>query len=145
MLTPEVLPKLQKAMADGDSAVRYWGTLGILMRGQVAVAVTRAELRSALADASPEIRIVAAQALAQFGSESERNEVLPLLATHADWSKQSVFNALAALNSIDALGRKAASLATTIQSLPTNGPSPHVRYSSYVPRLVEDLQLRIKQ
>jgi arylsulfatase A-like enzyme len=144
MLTPQALPALRKAMRDRDSAVRYWATLGLLMRGGEAVAAARAELTGALTDASAEVRITAAEALGHFGNETELKRVLPLLAEQADWKKHDVFSALAALNSLDALGMKAAPVAALINSLPTNGPSPHPRYNSYVPRLKEDLGARFK-
>ena len=144
MLSPEVLPVLKKSMTDPDSAVRYWAALGILMRGQPAVDLAHAELRTALQDSCTDVRITAAQALGQFGTEADLKEVLPFLADQGDWKKHNVFSALAALNSLDALDAKAASLAATIRSLATNGPSPNARYNSYVPRLVEDLQARFK-
>ena len=37
-LEPAALPELVSALKDDDSAVRYWAALGILMRGQDAVA-----------------------------------------------------------------------------------------------------------
>jgi uncharacterized sulfatase len=144
LLDPAALPKLRNALKDRDSAVRYWGALGILMRGEAAATAAHDDLRAALADESAEVRIVAAQALAQYGSEADRREVLPILARYANWNQQNVFTAIAALNSLDALGDKAAPIADAIRSLSTNGPSPHARYSSYVPRLVEDLQMRFK-
>ena len=144
MLSPDALPALKKAMTDKDSAVRYWGVLGVLMRGQPAVAAAHPELRAAFKDASTEVRIAAAQALGQFGTETDLKEVLPFLADQADWQKHNVFSALAALNSIDALEAKAAPLAEAIKSLPTKGPSPSGRYNSYVPRLIEDLQAKFK-
>ena len=144
MLSQDALPALKKAMSDSDSAVRYWGVLGVLMRGQPAVASARAELQVAFRDSSTDVRIAAAQALGQFGTEADLKEVLPHLADQADWQKHTVFSALAALNSLDALEAKAAPLAATIQSLPKTGPSPNGRYNSYVPRLVEDLQAKFK-
>jgi len=144
MFQPEALPGLRKATTDSDSAVRYWAVLGVLMRGQLAVDAAHNELRVALKDSSADVRITAAQALGQFGTETDLAEVLPLLAGQADWSKHSVFSAVAALNSIDALGAKAAPLAAIIRSMPTNGPAPDIRFKSYVPRLVEDLQERFK-
>ena len=144
MLSQDTLPALKKAMSDSDSAVRYWGVLGVLMRGQPAVASARAELQGAFRDSSTDVRIAAAQALGQFGTEADLKEVLPHLADQADWQKHTVFSALAALNSLDALEAKAAPLAATIQSLPKTGPSPNGRYNSYVPRLVEDLQAKFK-
>ncbi len=144
MLQPGTVPALQQALADADSAVRYWGALGLLMRGPTAVEAARAELRAALQDASADVRITAAQALGQFGTDADRQEILPILAAHADWSRHGVFSAIAALNSLDALGAKAAPVARLIQTLPTKGASPNGRYNSYVPRLVEDLQARFK-
>ena len=142
MLQPDALPALRKALRDEDSAVRYWATLGILMRGQPAVRAARTELQTALKDSSADVRITAAQALGQFGSEVDLKESLPLLADHADWKQHDVFSALAALNSLDALGPKAAPLAALFKTMPTNGPAPDVRYKSYVARLVEELQNR---
>jgi len=144
MLSPDALPALRQAMIDADSAVRYWGVLGVLMRGQPAVAASQAELHVALGDSSTDVRITAAQALGQFGTDADLKEILPILADQANWKRHTVFSALAALNSLDALGMKAAPLAGVIKSMPTNGPSPNVRYNSYVPRLVEDLQERFK-
>ena len=37
MLEPDATPKLVKAMGDNDSAVRYWGAMGILMRERAGV------------------------------------------------------------------------------------------------------------
>ena len=144
MLQPDALPALRKAMTDSDSAVRYWAVLGVLMRRQSAVDAAHAELRGTMKDSSVDVRITAAQALGQFGPEADLKEVLPLLAGQADWSKQSVFSAIAALNSIDALGAKASPLAVIIRLMPTNGLAPDVRFKSCVPRLVEDLQERFK-
>lgn len=143
-LQPGTLPALQKAMTDTDSVVRYWGALGVLMRGPAAVTATRAELRAALKDSSPDVRITAAQALGQFGADADLKEVLPLLAAHANWSKHGLFSAVAALNSLDTLGTKAAPVAPVIHGLPKKGSSPNGRYNSYVPRLLEDLQARFK-
>ena len=48
MLGPEAVPALKKAFKDGDSAVRYWAALGMLMRGAHGVPSARGELRAAL-------------------------------------------------------------------------------------------------
>lgn len=142
MLEPDALPALTAAVGDADNAVRYWAVLGVLMRGEPAVRASEAELRKALKDSSPDVSLTAAEALAQFGSETDLKLVLPLLVERANWKKHNVFSSLAALNSLDALGTKAAPVADWIRSLPTNGPSPNVRFNSYVPRLVEHLSER---
>ena len=94
--------------------------------------------------ASADVRITAAQALAQFGGEADVKAMLPLLADHADWKNYTVFSSLATLNSLDALGTKAVPLATLIKTMPTNGPAPDAHYKSYVGRLIEDLRDRLK-
>jgi arylsulfatase A-like enzyme len=142
MLRPDALPALKKAMTDTDSAVRYWGALGVLMRGEPGVAAAREELRVALKDASTDVRIVAAQALGQFGTEADLKDVLPSLVASADWSKNSVFSSLAALSSLDALGKKAAPVAPAILALPEKGESPAARFNGYVPRLLEEIKAR---
>jgi len=147
MLEPEALPALKQALADAgaadaDSAVRYWAALGILMRGKAGVESAHAELTRALGDASPYVQIVAAETLARYGDEGDLQTALPLLAAHADWAKNDVFVSMAALASLDALGAKAAPLAEQIKALPDKGPAPDGRYSSYVPRLLEDLRSR---
>jgi len=144
MLQADALPAMRKAMKDSDSAVRYWAALGILMRGESAVGSARKELEAALKDSSVDVRITAAQALGQFGTEADTKEILPLLVEQADWKKHGVFSSLAALNSLDALGAKAAPVASALATLPAKGPVPHNRYSSYVPRLLEDLQAKLK-
>jgi arylsulfatase A-like enzyme len=143
MLQPEALAALKKAMLDSDSIVRYWGVLGVLMRGEDGVSAARAELRAALKDPSTDVRITAAQALGQFGADLE--ETLPLLADLANWKTHGVFSAMAALNSLDALGAQAAPVAGIIRALPATGPVPHERYSSYVPWLIESLREKLKE
>lgn len=145
MLEASELPALHRAMKDADAVVRYWGALGILMRGSEAVMASRAELLEVLGDPSADVRITAAQALGQFGTDTDLGLALPLLAEHADWSKHSVFSAMAALNSLDALGPKAAPLTSLLKAAPVVGPVPDERYKPYVPRLLTDLQARITQ
>src|SRR5262249_43953050 len=70
-LKPKALGQLREGLKDKDSAVRYWAALGILMRGSGAVAATTDELVQALTDPSNYVRIVAAEALGQFGSPSQ--------------------------------------------------------------------------
>lgn len=144
MLSSEALPALKQSLADADSAVRYWAALGVLMRGKEGVAGARSELKQALKDASPDVRITAAQALGQFGGESDLREILPLLIEDANCRRHSLFSAVAALTSIEALGAKAQPLADAIRKLSTTGPRPHERYSPYVPRLVEDVGAKLK-
>ncbi len=64
----DAVPALPKAFQDSDSAVRYRATLGVLMRGNEAVAVAHDDLIAALQD---RFRIAAAEALGQCGNEAD--------------------------------------------------------------------------
>lgn len=139
MLQPDALPGLKRGMADSDSAVRYWAALGVLMRGQTGVKATKGELHAAIKDASPFVRIAAAQALGEYGNEADLKAALPVLAKAAPWGSNNVFVSMFALNAIGQLGDKARSLRDQLKSWPTSGPSPDGRYNSYVPRLLADL------
>lgn len=138
-LEPGALPELQKLLADSDSAVRYWAALGFLMRGQNAVAQNEDSLRAALKDASPYVRIVAAEALGLHGREDVRASALTVLRELAPSEKNGVLISMSALAAIEALGKNAASLHDFVRGLNPNGPSPDARFNSYVPRLIQNI------
>jgi arylsulfatase A-like enzyme len=133
----EGTPGLIKSLEDPDSAVRYWAALGLLMRGQAGVAAGRDNLRSELADPSPYVRIVAAEALARYGDATDLGLALSVLEKSADWSENNVFTAMSALNALDETGDKAADVWTRLRRSPAKGQSPHARYAEYVQRLLE--------
>ena len=64
----EGLPSLLKALKDKDSAVRYWGVTGIGNIGKKAGANAMAEVKKAMKDNSPSVRIGAARAVARLGA-----------------------------------------------------------------------------
>ena len=106
---------------------------------QLAVDETRDRLRSALGDASPTVRIIAAQALGQYGNETDLALALPVLKELAPPDKNGAYVSLLDLNALDALGNKAAPLMETLTKMPTQDPSAAARANSYVARLVEYL------
>jgi uncharacterized sulfatase len=136
-LEAEGTPALIKLLEDPDSAVRYWAALGLLMRGQAGVRAGRDNLRSELADPSPYVRIVAAEALARYGDPADLGLALSVLEKSADWSQNNVFTAISALNALDETGDKAVDVWTRLRRSPANGRSPHARYADYVPRLLK--------
>ncbi len=138
-LADEAAPKLIAALGDSDSAVRYWAALGLLMRGAGGVEAGHTQLQALLRDASPHVRIVAAQALAQYGAEAELSAAVATLGELAPTDKNGVFVSMAALSAIQALEKKAAPLLATIRTMSQDGSSPHARFNSYVPRLVADI------
>ncbi|MEX0676248.1 MAG: sulfatase-like hydrolase/transferase [Pirellulales bacterium] len=134
-LKPDAAGALVKSLEDRDSAVRYWAALGLLMRGKDGVEAGHGSLAASLADPSPYVRIVAAEALARFGEPADRPLALRVLADHADWSRSDVFVAMAALNALDQFADEAEPIKAKLRKLP-NGKAPHARYESYVPRLL---------
>lgn len=144
LLDPGAVPQLRKALTDRDSAVRYWAVLGLLMRGQNAIAAVQADMQKTMSDPSPEVRVAAAQALSQFGGPKDRADAINLLLDHADWSKQNVFTAMASLNAFEAMGPAAGSWAGRIAKLPTEGKAPDPRYAPYVARQIQDILGRFK-
>ena len=96
-LDADALPLLQTALRDPDSAVRYWGAMGLLMREKPSVERCRIELETALKDSSPYVRICAAETLARFGNESDLKSALPILLELAKLGKDGPYVPLVAL------------------------------------------------
>jgi uncharacterized sulfatase len=140
-LDPAAMPQLARLLTDGDSAVRYWGALGYLMRGRAAVQAGAPALKSALKDSSPYVRIVVAQALAEYGSEAELAPSLAVLRGLASPADQNFFVALEALNAVDALGARAGDLRATVARFSPAGPLPDKRYDTYLEAVLKKLQL----
>ncbi len=138
-LDPADTPQLISLMKDTDSAVRYWGALGLLMRGEHAVVDNVAALQKALNDPSSDVQIVSAQALGMYGDATNRAQPLETLSTLAPPQAHGVLTSMSALAAIEALGDIAKPLHEQIAGLNPNGPSPHERYNSYVPRLIANI------
>ncbi len=135
-LDPNPAPELIKALEDPDSAVRFWAASGLLMRGKAGVKAGHGSLVSSLADPSPDVRVTAAEALARFGNPDDRRLAIRILADHADTSRQDVFTAISALNSIHQLGDDAETIKASLRDQPP-GDVPHERYRDYVGRLLK--------
>jgi uncharacterized sulfatase len=129
--------QLESAMRDTDAGVRYWGVMGALIRGGKEVNRTHDSLRNAMTDASPSVRIAAAEALGRYGNEEDLSAALAVLIGLADSEKNNSYVAIHALNAIDALGRKAAPLKERIASLPMLDPNSPTRVNNeYATNLV---------
>ena len=131
--------ELASMVKDSDSAVRYWGTLGILIRGHDAVLSHRDLLQDALADGSQHVRIVAAQALALHGDEALRAKALRTLASLASPETNGVLVSMPALAAIESLGEIATPMHDEIAKINPKGPSPDKRYDEYVGRLISNI------
>ena len=92
-------------------------------------------LSSAYGCWAPVVRIVAAQALGQFGSDADRSAALELLVESADVADQGVFLSMLALNALDELDDKAASVRADIRRLPSGHDDIPRRMRAYVNNL----------
>ncbi|QDU63505.1 Arylsulfatase [Planctomycetes bacterium Pan216] len=137
MLKEESTPDLIAALDDADSAVRYWGALGLLMRGSAGVEKGHEQLEASLKDKSPYVRIVAADALGQYGDKADVKQAMTTLLKEADQRNSGVYAAILAFNAIDQLGDKAKPFKKQIAALPEKIPSVKGRPSGYVGRLKE--------
>lgn len=138
-LDPAALPELKKLLNDSDSAVRWWASLGHLMRGQAAVAANQEALQKALQDEAAPVRIVVAQAFGMFGDEAAKARALNVLEELSPPQKNGVLVSMSALAAIEALGDQANSLLPSVVKLDPKGDSPDERYNSYVPRLIQNI------
>jgi uncharacterized sulfatase len=138
-LQPGAVPRLRQALEDADSAVRYWAVLGLSMRGKEAVGPARAELRRALADPAPAVRIAAAEALGQYGDEEDLKRALSVLIELARPRKEAYFVSVRALGVLDDLGKRAAPALDTVRDIARTYQAPSPRIGEYVPRLVEHI------
>ena len=138
-LDEQALPELQQMLADPDSAIRYWAALGHLMRGRTAVAGQEPQLRTLLMDPSPQVRIVAAQTLAQWGTAADLAPALAVLGELAPPQTNGVLVAMSALDAIDALGPRAATLRDLVRTMSPQGPSPDERFDYPIPNLIKSI------
>jgi uncharacterized sulfatase len=134
---PEFLDQLMQALQDEDSAVRYWGATGLLMRKLQGVASARDLLRAALQDESPYVRIAAAEALGRYGDKADVGKAVPVLLALAPPQENGIYASMYALNALDYLDANAAGVVDTIKTLPTKDPQANGRMRAYVPNLIK--------
>ena len=134
-LDPEHTGSLITALSADDSAVRYWAAMGLLMREQSGVEAGRAALRMALQDQATPARIIAAQALAQWGNAEDVQLAIPVLLSAAPIDRNDVYTSMLALNAFDAIDGRAASVLEELAQMPKNGKVPP-RMGAYVKNLL---------
>ena len=126
------IARLSELLQSPDSALRWWGAIGLwTLREKTAPA--RPALQTALADTSPEVRVVAAEALAGLGDAAR---ALPIL--ERALRDDSVFVRLSALKAAQRLGSAARPLLPAIRTAALRDPA-HKDVSDYVGRMVEYL------
>ncbi|MBL4885766.1 MAG: sulfatase, partial [Planctomycetaceae bacterium] len=69
---------LEKTFQNEDSIIRYWACTWALKNGKQGVDMTHSALLTSLSDSSSSVRIVAAEALGRYGSDSDLTLALPV-------------------------------------------------------------------
>jgi uncharacterized sulfatase len=136
---PGTMEQLRRGLKDPDSGVRYWATQGVLIRGREAVKAAEADMRNALGDESPTVRVIAARALGQFGDEADVRAALKVLGDLAPPDRNGAYTSILTLNALDALGDRAAGLRTMLAAMPPTDPASPARANGYVARLIEEI------
>lgn len=126
---------LVNALSDDQATVRYWATIFTLREGEQVVPEVRSHLLDRLDDSSSSVRVIAAETLATYGQEEDLARSLDVLVKAADLRQSDVYTAIAAWNSLDELGDKAASVRDRLAELPEQSKGTPGRMSSYIPRL----------
>lgn len=136
--TPQLLACLQHA----DSGVRYWGVVGLLIRGAAEVNQARAALVAGLEDESASVRIAAAEALGRYGDQpADATRALDVLLPLSNCVTHGTYVAILALNAVSALGDKARGHRDAIAALPRLDPQAPTRVNTeYVTNLLERLK-----
>ena len=143
-LSPWATKTLTTYLKDKDSAVRYWGAMGLLMRGKKGVSMTAKHLEKALNDESPYVRVVAAEALGKYGNKNQISKAVETLGQIANPIKNGCFPSMLAMNAIDHLDNKAKSLLPMIESMPQVPEGVDKRFQGYVGRLVKTTTEELK-
>ncbi|MBI4625817.1 MAG: HEAT repeat domain-containing protein [Verrucomicrobia bacterium] len=135
-MDPRNVAALAELLRAGDSAVRWWGAVGLLaLRGDAVP--SKPALLAALDDSSPDVRIAVAETVAHLGA---LDRALPILGSAL--RTDDVFARLSALNAAHRLGPLARPLLPAIRQAKLVAPN-HKDVSDYVGRIVEYLPGRI--
>jgi len=105
------LPEMLKGLEDPESAVRFWAATGCVILGEKAGSA-EVVLTKLLTDASSDVRIVAAEALAVLG---KTEMALPILVTELE--NRNTMIALHAANVLDVLGEPVLSVMPVLDDL----------------------------
>lgn len=134
------VPSLIVDLSAPDPAVRYWAATGLLVRGQDAVWPNRQQLQSLMTDdPAPTVRVVAAEALARYGTQGDLRRAREALLELGNPEESDPFAAIAALNVVDKLDEKMLPIHEELAALPTRPTNGPRRASGYTERLLDKI------
>lgn len=105
------VPALARALGASSAVLRYWAATGLLIRGRASAAAEAALGQAMRGDPAPEVRIVAAEAVAGLGAPDEPVRMLSALVDQPpSWQVQ-----LQALNALTFIGAPAKAAEASVQ------------------------------
>lgn len=128
------LPKIVDLLGSKDSAVRYWGAVGLLTQEKAGLEAGHQQLLAALEDDSPIVRIIAAESLGRYGSDEDTAKALDVLLGHID-PEGDAYLGIAAWNAIDYLDDRAKPAAETLAATSDKPVNPPERVGGYAKNL----------
>jgi uncharacterized sulfatase len=133
----ETISSLVSELSASDPAVRYWAATGLLIRGQDAVWPHRDQLRHVMTeDTAPTVRVVAAEALARYGTQADLQQARQAFLEVGDPQEAGPFAAVAALNAVDKLNEKMMPIRDQLARLPKQAEQAPPRSNRYTERLL---------
>lgn len=143
-LQPEDLPAIVKLLDAKDSAVRYWGAIGLLCHEEAGVKAGHDALIKALNDSSGSVQILAAESLGRYGSDSDASKALDTLLERTNVETGDVYEAILSANALDYLGERARPKLAEIKALPLQPKNVEKRVSGYVSRLIPEIIAKLE-
>ena len=114
---PENIELLQSYLKSGESAVRYWGAIGLLILGDKALPAKN-ELLTALGDSSASVVTVAAEALFKLGeNKTAENALLKILENENEMAR------CFALNTVDLTNMNSPEIQKAVIELAQSSPA----------------------
>ncbi len=132
---------LIKDLSDKDFAVRYWSTLGLLLRGLHGESVPLDPLIDRMnRDDMSVVRSCAGEAVARLGSADQRATAIDRLLKEASGGKQSTYEVIAALNNLAHSEPRSSELAGRLLLVKGAEKKSPQRVDGYAARLVDYLE-----
>lgn len=129
---------VRQLLGTPNAVVRYWGIIGALVRGEPAIRSLGGDIAKLLGDASPSVRIAAAEALANVAeSQTMADRCVMALMKASNVNERPYFEAVEAMNALDRLQPKLTDAQrTAAANLPGKAPKQvEGRLKEYIARL----------
>jgi uncharacterized sulfatase len=139
------LEDLTAASTHEDPAIRYWAATGFHVRGERTVLWAADHLRRMMDDPDPTVKIAAADAVAEHGSDEDLATALKVLLSAADLNTHSLYTVMQAINAVDRAGDRSQPIWAAVLAHPHAVDELHPRMNKNVEKLMEAIQDRVDQ